>query len=78
MQTSRLALLGLPVLKASFLLLQYSLQRPGRGLCHAPNPCISGTIPLSAPPVELFCLASNFAFQGKYFATAHGSVEPRD
>ena len=65
-------------LTASVLLLQYSSQIPGNSPCHAHDLYISRTIHLRAPLVKLFCPASNFAFQGKDFATVHGSVAPPD
>ena len=71
-------LLDLLTSKALVLVLQYSSQRLGNGLFHAPEPCTSGTIPLRAPPVELSYPASKFSFQDKDFATAHGSIEPQD
>jgi len=78
MQALRLVLLGILTSKALVHLLKYSSQRPGNGLCHALDLYISGTIPLRIPPVKLFCPALNFAFPGKNFATAHGSIEPPD
>lgn len=73
-----MVLLELLASKATVLLLPCSLKRPGNGLCNALDPFISGTIPLCSTLVELFCLASNFASQGKGFSTLHGSAEHPD
>ena len=78
MQAPCSVFLEFPALKASTLLLQYILQRPGNGLYRALDLYISCTTPLRAPPVELFFPASNFAFQGKDSATVHGSAELLD
>ena len=74
MQAPLSVMLELSALKALVLLLQYGSQRLGNGICHAPDPSISGTIPLLTPLVELFCPPSNFASLGKEFSIAHGSV----
>jgi len=78
MQALRSVLPELSASKAPVLLLQYNVQRLRNGLCHAPDPYISGTIRLHAPLVELFCPASNLSSQGKDFSIAHGSTEPLD
>ena len=78
MQALCYVLLELLALNASILLLQCNLQRPGIGLCHDPEFCISSTIPPRVPLVKPSCPNLDFESQGTDSLVANGSTELLD